>query len=289
MFLGDGDDRPFDDPCWTDAWLAHTFTSLPANVIEARLRVRLKACADQPENDRINLAFVGPGGVPRPEFWTRRIGTYLGEAGLLPTAWSSGTIAELVLDLSRLTNVDNTVTDLIPTLSTTGFLDVYIHDDTVVDYIVLEVVACGCRPDLVVPESGGCGAIVTYDPPAFIDNCDTSLSITCVPPSGAFFPVGDTLVTCTALDDNSNEARCTFTVRVTELTQPVLSFQRYQETNILITWPVTCAPWQLEQTNSLTPPLVWVTAVGQYGVVSNQNWFITPATEPMRFYRLRKL
>ena len=40
-----------------------------------------------------------------------------------------------------------------------------------------------------------CGAVVTYNPPTSTGDCGT---ITCSPPSGSFFPVGTTTVTCTA-------------------------------------------------------------------------------------------
>ncbi len=42
-----------------------------------------------------------------------------------------------------------------------------------------------------------CGAVVTYPPPTITDNCPGMFTATCVPPSGSFFPVGTTTVTCT--------------------------------------------------------------------------------------------
>jgi subtilisin-like proprotein convertase family protein len=56
-----------------------------------------------------------------------------------------------------------------------------------------------------------CGAVVNYPPPTTSGTCGT---ITCTPPSGSFFPVGTTTVTCTATGDD-----CTFTVTVSD-TQP---------------------------------------------------------------------
>jgi hypothetical protein len=58
-----------------------------------------------------------------------------------------------------------------------------------------------------------CGAVVTYDAPTPVGaGCGT---ITCTPPSGSFFPVGTTTVTCTS----GAGPACTFTVTVND-TQP---------------------------------------------------------------------
>ncbi|MHC5114411.1 MAG: HYR domain-containing protein, partial [Planctomycetota bacterium] len=62
----------------------------------------------------------------------------------------------------------------------------------------------------------GCqGAVVTFTIPGATDNCG-GVTVTCDPDSGDFFPVGDTVVTCTATDDCGNTDSCTFTVTVTE-------------------------------------------------------------------------
>ena len=43
---------------------------------------------------------------------------------------------------------------------------------------------------------------------------DPDPTVDCVPPSGSTFPIGETLVTCTATDDADNSSLCTFTVTV---------------------------------------------------------------------------
>jgi subtilisin-like proprotein convertase family protein len=60
-----------------------------------------------------------------------------------------------------------------------------------------------------------CDAVVTYVTSA-TDNCDVSVDIVCVPPSGSTFPVGPTTVTCTATDDAGNTDVSTFVVTVVE-------------------------------------------------------------------------
>jgi len=66
---------------------------------------------------------------------------------------------------------------------------------------------------------GPCGTVVFYPPPTASDNSG-SVSVTCVPPSGSFFPCGDTTVTCTAKDRCENESKCEFKVRVVEQANP---------------------------------------------------------------------
>ena len=67
--------------------------------------------------------------------------------------------------------------------------------------------------------AGGCGAIVTYATPIASDNSG-SVAVSCIPPSGSFFPCGTTVVTCTAIDRCQNIARCEFLVTVKEGGRP---------------------------------------------------------------------
>jgi hypothetical protein len=53
--------------------------------------------------------------------------------------------------------------------------------------------------------------IVNYPMPIANDNCGVA-SVVCSPPSGSAFPVGQTIVTCTATDTAGNIAGCTFKV-----------------------------------------------------------------------------
>ncbi|WP_163538970.1 SBBP repeat-containing protein [Gracilibacillus sp. YIM 98692] len=57
------------------------------------------------------------------------------------------------------------------------------------------------------------GAIVNYASPTVTDNCP-GVTFSCTPASGSFFPIGETLVTCTATDASGNTAECKFIVRV---------------------------------------------------------------------------
>jgi len=79
-------------------------------------------------------------------------------------------------------------------------------------------VACilTCPTDIVVPNDvDQCGAIVNYTEPSG-ESCGT---VTCDFPSGSFFPVGTTLVTCTSTAGPS----CSFNVTVNDTQAPVIT------------------------------------------------------------------
>ena len=64
-----------------------------------------------------------------------------------------------------------------------------------------------------VDATGSAGAIVSYTASA-TDAVDGVVPVTCVPPSGSAFPIGDTTVECTASDAAGNVASGSFTVHV---------------------------------------------------------------------------
>jgi hypothetical protein len=66
--------------------------------------------------------------------------------------------------------------------------------------------------------------LVAYVPPTAGDLVDPSPTVTCVPVSGALFPLGTTTVSCTARDASGNvSAPETFTVTVRDMTPPTLA------------------------------------------------------------------
>jgi len=73
----------------------------------------------------------------------------------------------------------------------------------------------------VFNDRGLCGATVSFTPTA-TDNCP-KVTVTSVPASGSFFPVGTTTVTSTATDSSGNKSTCSFTVKVTDNEPPVIS------------------------------------------------------------------
>jgi hypothetical protein len=65
---------------------------------------------------------------------------------------------------------------------------------------------------------------VTYASPSWSDQVDGTGAATCTPASGSVFALGDTTVTCSAVDAAGNAAvATTFRVRVVDTTPPVLT------------------------------------------------------------------
>ena len=74
--------------------------------------------------------------------------------------------------------------------------------------------------DITVDATEPDGAIVEFQSFAS-DLVDADVAVTCLPlASGSVFPVGDTLVTCTATDDSGNSSDGSFTVTVLSSNQP---------------------------------------------------------------------
>ena len=83
-------------------------------------------------------------------------------------------------------------------------------------------VACvlTCPTDITVPnDPDECGAIVTYEEPSG-ESCGT---VTCDHPSGSFFAVGETTVTCTS----SAGPSCSFKITVTDEQAPDITTQNH--------------------------------------------------------------
>ena len=67
------------------------------------------------------------------------------------------------------------------------------------------------------------GATVTYLAPTASDNLDGSVAVTCLPSSGATFPLGNSGVICSAQDLAGNTATTSFTVAVIDDGAPLLT------------------------------------------------------------------
>ncbi len=108
------------------------------------------------------------------------------------------------------TMVTCTATDASGNFSQCAF-EVIVEDTTAPDIT--------CPADPTVECTSPLGAIVTFAVSA-TDTCDPIPSIVCVPPSGSTFPLGTTMVTCTATDASGNSSQCTFDVIVEDTTPP---------------------------------------------------------------------
>ena len=90
--------------------------------------------------------------------------------------------------------------------------------------------------------SSPAGATVTYPAPTATDLVDGGVPVFCVPFSGATFALGDTTVTCTAVDNAGNSASQTFVVEVRDTSPPVVfvsdtTVEASSPTGTTVTWP----------------------------------------------------
>ncbi len=90
----------------------------------------------------------------------------------------------------------------------TGSFDVNVRDTT--------PPKIGTRKDIVAwAPYQATSTTVTFDPPPAWDTVDTEVAVTCDPSSGSRFSVGQTTVTCTAIDDSGNRSgQSQFTITV---------------------------------------------------------------------------
>jgi hypothetical protein len=79
-----------------------------------------------------------------------------------------------------------------------------------------------CPEELVFECAGPAGRVVEYPLPVVADDCDAFPDSSCGPPSGSLFPIGRTMVSCTARDDAGNAVSCAFAVVVEDSTPPEL-------------------------------------------------------------------
>jgi hypothetical protein len=70
--------------------------------------------------------------------------------------------------------------------------------------------------------AGQCSATVNFSAAAS-DDCDGSLTPTCLPASGSSFNVGTTTVTCSVTDTSGNAAQCSFTVKINDSQSPTVT------------------------------------------------------------------
>ncbi|MEK7817164.1 MAG: HYR domain-containing protein, partial [Actinomycetota bacterium] len=77
--------------------------------------------------------------------------------------------------------------------------------------------------DTTVEATGPSGAVATFTSSA-TDIVDGAVATTCLPPSGSTFPLGATVVTCSATDLAGNTGTGTLTVTVVDTTAPVVTY-----------------------------------------------------------------
>ena len=71
-----------------------------------------------------------------------------------------------------------------------------------------------CPENITVNRTSPEGAIVDFTVPTATDLCSNIVTVQCDPDAGTFFNLGITTVTCTATDNDSNAASCSFDISV---------------------------------------------------------------------------
>jgi len=131
----------------TDRNFMHTINLDPSigEITAAQLEIRVRGDGSGLNfNDTISLFFVDENGNGDPRRWGRQIGTGGGVEGLLPTAWQQGEVQTFTFDLANLPLPSNSnptalASNLLATLQEKQFVDIYVQDDTSVDYVSLTV------------------------------------------------------------------------------------------------------------------------------------------------------
>ena len=125
-----------------DKIFAHTFTGLTGQIIEASIEIRMKPNGGGSTNDILGLRFTDNNGnfVGR---WDGRIGSDSNNPSIVPETWSSSNFESVLfrLNLKELHEQPNndSITNLLPLIQSLDYLDVYVQDDTGVDYVQLKL------------------------------------------------------------------------------------------------------------------------------------------------------
>ncbi len=147
-------------------------------------------------------------------------------------------------------------------------------------------------PELVCPEKrevdcqGARGAVVFYAVNSS-DNSGGAVNVTCAPASGSWFPAGETVVTCEAVDACGNRVRRSFPVVVRD-SGPVALTSAWDGQVVHLSWPVTCGIYTLQTATHLGGDGQWEPVTGVPLQVDDRYQFAIPATNVTQFFRLRK-
>ena len=83
-----------------------------------------------------------------------------------------------------------------------------------------------CASPVTVENGVGAAQAVAYPAPT-VTNGSTPITVTCTPASGTMFPIGETTVTCTAVDAIARQATCSFPVTVHHRQLALTNFLAY--------------------------------------------------------------
>lgn len=243
--LGSGPWAPFDYRK-ADRQFGHTMQNLPCSMVRATLTLSLKSNSALSRNDTIGLGVTG--GNPR-FLWARRIKDVLG------VPWDQpGQTQTMVLELGALPLANGGTVSILDLVNAKGELDIYMQDDTAVDFVQLQAYPCvktdcnnngvddaceanpltiRCPPPIekLLPSRVGQCCLEFQLTPFASDLCGNQEGIVITNDyngaTGAFsdcFPVGTTTIVFTATDPRGNQVSCTTTVTVIDDTPPTILF-----------------------------------------------------------------
>jgi streptogramin lyase len=133
--------------------------------------------------------------------------------------------------------------------------------------------------------------------PATIPDCDTSpgnvqatdacgVLITCASADTTNGCAFTRTITYTATDVCGNTNTCTQVITWTQGPAPVLSVV-LQGSNVVLSWPITCNTFVLQQTTDLTSPITWSPAGGTVVDVGGNHTVTLPLSGGNTFFRLK--
>ncbi len=166
--------RDFDDP-QTDRYFAHTFAGLKPKdgqyICGAKLRSNVSQSVYSAGNDAIWLRFADGNGELIGPSWTE----YLSNLGV-----PSGSSGNILVDLGSLPNGQAFLAAM-----ENGWLDIVIHDDTMVDDLGLSVEYCCCNNPKPPQLSGIVGYWSLNEPvgPTSVDSIQTNNGTWAGPPT----------------------------------------------------------------------------------------------------------
>ncbi|MFH0951173.1 MAG: HYR domain-containing protein, partial [bacterium] len=96
-------------------------------------------------------------------------------------------------------------------------------------------VIVGIPDDITAEATSSAGAEVTYDPITANDSVDGPVPVNCDYFSGSTFPLGATVITCSAMDNAGNSQSASFSVIVQDTTSPIIG--DHEPVNIEATSP----------------------------------------------------
>ena len=132
--------------------------------------------------------------------------------------------------------------------------------------------AIATPPNKQAQATSPAGAVVMFALPAAPDIVDPSPVVVCAPPSGSTFPLGVTVVTCTATDASGNDASSTFTVTVVDTIAPVITSVTPSKT---VLWPPNHQPVliyvDIDATDAVSQPQCRISSVTSNEPVNGQG------------------